>query len=219
MVHVSTKYLDLSADWARAAYALICLDNPKTDIEPSSVMQMLRVLVDHKLGGQIRGAVKSHGSLFEYHREIVEGIYATVDALMKEAPKRTTMFKKLGESYLAALSNGDAFIVPDEYVDIEFTNPVSDETCSGEPKRRLPKKVIDEWRDATMAQMELDGVDNNLGYSLALDENMLTVMANFGHMTQRQFDDEANEPKIEAFLNNITGEPHITIAQYMRQAI
>lgn len=50
-------------------------------------------------------------------------------------------------------------------------------------------------------------------------KNLLVVRANFGHMTSSEFDNENNEQAIRDLLAQITGESHITVAQYMRHAI
>ena len=217
MARMSEKYLRLSEDWARAAYALVRAAQPSLDVAPSSVSLMLNVLIDHMVGGEVSKSIKASGSLFENHDIILPKVLETAEDLKTHAPIRSLIFQKLGESYLAALSNSDTFSFPDKFYDIDFSRPVP--VRPQKTNQKLPKKVIDEWTKMTLSQMEVVGVSITDEFRTALEENMLMVVANFGHMTQKQFDDEENEPEIRKFLGTITGEPNVTVAQYMRNAI
>lgn len=218
MARISPKYLSLAEDWAKATYALIQSSRHKLDIQPASIPQMISVFMDHIVGQDIGKALKSHGSLFEHHGKIFEKTQETADALRKHAPKRALIFEKMAESYLAAMNNGDDFVIPDEYLLMDFSKPVA-EPKKRDPKMKLPQKLLNDWRDVTLAQMELHEIGSTPEITKALDENLLVIRSNFGHMTGDQFDDENNEEAIKAVLGQITGEPHITVAQYMRQAI
>ena len=216
---ISKEYIRLSEEWACAAYALISAVKPEVKIEPSSVSQMISVLMEHKLGAEAKKAIKLHGSLFDHHPEIVKEIDETVVALESHAPKRALIFRKLGESYRAALENSETFIIPDDFLIVDFSKPVAPKPAKKDPNMKLPQKILNEWREATLAQMEVTGQELTPEIQTALDENLLVIRANFGRMTAQKFDSEENEQAIRDFLQKITGEPHITVAQYMAQAI
>jgi len=216
---ISAEYLSLIEDWACAAYALVDQLPEKYKAKPTTVSQMISVLFDNKIKKETRDGIKTQGTLFDHHGEIIRALNETATSLKQHAPKIAFVFEKLSESYVAAMSNSDTFIVPDKYLGLDLAKPVLPTRKKRDPNMKLPQTILDEWRDAAIVQMEVAGVDVTQDLKTALDENFLVVRANFGNMTQKEFDHEDNEPAIRELLTKITGEPHVTVAQYMRMAI
>jgi hypothetical protein len=219
MAQVTKTYLDLVDDWMRATYALISELYPDHDIKPSFIPKMISFLVQNQLGGTIRFALEKEGSLFDYHHKIIQELSETEAALRSHAPKVSLVYRKLSESYLAALSNSDTFKIPDWAYEIDFSAEKHERTVvRKDPNKKLPQKIFDEWRQVVNAQMEKDGLDIS-EHAIALDENFHVLRTYFGSMSSKQFNDEQNEPNILEVLREIKGEQNIIVARYMESTL
>ncbi|MEM9468726.1 MAG: hypothetical protein AAF988_01035 [Pseudomonadota bacterium] len=216
-IRVSDK---LKQEWARATYSLLVSSRKNEILSPQRVYALINILFEHKIVPRKAASILDDNSFFDEYwiAQVASELKGTSSALAGHASKTSHAFQCMFDSYLAALENKGNFIISRDFSDLTFEKVNEKAKKSTRSSQKLPQAVLDEWREATMGQMEASGVLIDQEYRSALAQNLLSIADEFGHLTRKQFDDEANESNILNFLDSITDEPHAEVATYMKMA-
>ena len=223
---MSTKKIsitnDFKASWTRSAYDVMLQTKQEFHVSPAKAREIVGVFIHNHLSAATVGFRIDEETIFspEISERLMHELSSSRDALKGHAPKISAFFNAMLESFSQAFGNSNIFVCSNRSANLDFSRPKQVIRTEGiSRKKRLPDTLLDDWRAATLGQMEGDGLEIDTNIEHALTDNLMSVRTAFAHFTKTKFESDEGEAQVISFLNTIESQPHATMAGYMKKAL